>query len=179
MPAASVKRYYRFFLHQQARKVLDYGAGTLRNARFLAEEGFEVIAADLPEQIEKIRGGTVAARLAGLMEAAELEQSRLNVDLVISNFVFNIIPDGAEKQQYLSNVARNLRDEGYLLIEVRCRQNEVPCGSNCIYYLKCSRCIKTYSHQELDLLVIPYGFRRISHYYQHRALTVLYQLDGH
>lgn len=174
--AASVIRYYRFFQHQQALKVLDYGAGKLRNALFLAGEGFEVFAADLPEQIYKWKGETVAGSLAGLMEATELEQSKLHVDLVISNFVFNIIPDGVEKQRYLSNTVRNLREDGYLLVEVRCRQNQNPCGSDCTHYMKCKRCVKTYSHQELDLLVTPYGFRRISHYYRHRTLAVVYQL---
>ena len=179
MPAAaSVIRYYKFFLHKKVRKVLDYGAGKLRNSIFLAEEGFEVIAADLPEQIDRLKGKAVAGRLAGLLAATELEQSRLNVDLVISNFVFNIIADGSDKQRYLSNAVRNLRHYGYLLVEVRCRQNQSPCGSDCTYYMKCKSCVKTYCHQELDLLVVPYGFRRISHYYSHRTLTVLYQLAG-
>jgi SAM-dependent methyltransferase len=174
--ATSIMRYYRFFRQCNARNVLDYGAGKLRNSLFLSDEGFQVFAADLPEQIDRLKADPAAGRLAGLIAATELEQSHLNVDLVISNFVFNIIPDGPEKQRYLDNTVRNLRRDGYLLVEVRCRQNLVPCGVGCTHYLKCASCIKTYSHEELDRLVSPYGFRRVCHYYRHRALAAVYQL---
>ena len=178
--ATSIMRYYRFFQQRNARRVLDYGAGKLRNSLFLSGKGFNVFAADLPEQIGRMKEEPAASRLAGLFEATELEQTRLNVDLVISNFVFNIIPDGPEKQLYLRNTVRNLRRDGYLLVEVRCRQNLVPCGSGCTHYMKCNSCIKTYSHDELDRLVTPYGFKRICHYYRHRALAAVYQLvDDH
>ncbi|WP_243372461.1 methyltransferase domain-containing protein [Geotalea sp. SG265] len=174
--ATSILRYYKFFRQRNASTVLDYGAGKLRNALFLSGEGFDVFAADLPEQIERIKGEPAVGRLAGLIEATQLERTRLNVDLVISNYVFNIIPDGREKQHYLKNTVRNLHRGGYLLVEVRCRQNLVPCGSNCTHYMKCSSCVKTYSHEELDKLVIPYGFSHICHYYRHRTLAVVYQL---
>lgn len=174
--AASIMRYYKFFRQRDARNVLDYGAGKLRNSLFLSREGFNVFAADLTEQIDRIKGEPAAGRLAGLIEATELEWTRLNVDLVISNFVFNIIPDGLEKQRYLVNTVRNLRRDGYLLVEVRCRQNLVPCGSGCTHYMKCESCVKTYSHEELDKLVAPHGFTRICHYYRNRALAAVYQL---
>ena len=54
--AESVRRYSRFFKTQHAMDVLDYGTGTMRNAVYLAQEGFSVYAADLPEQVEKLRG---------------------------------------------------------------------------------------------------------------------------
>lgn len=174
--AASVERYYRFFRQQQARNVLDYGAGKLRNSLFLADAGFCVYAADLPEQVRRIRAGSAAARLAGLLETGELRRSRLNVDLVISNYVFNIIPDGVEKERYLKNTVRNLRPDGYLLVEVRCRRDKELCGSGCSHYMKCQSCVKTYSHEELDQLVTPHGFRRVCHYYRRHALAVVYQL---
>ena len=174
--AASVGRYCRFFQKQHAYNVLDYGAGKLRNALFLADAGFRVYAADLPEQLHNISGWESTARLAGLLETGALEQSRLNVDLVISNYVFNIIPDGVEKERYLSNTVRNLRPAGYLLVEVRCRREDEPCGSGCSHHLQCPGCVKTYSHEELDRLITPHGFRRISHYYRHHALAVIYQL---
>lgn len=174
--ATGVMRYYRFFRQRNARNVLDYGAGKLRNSLFLSQEGFNVFAADLPEQIGRIKEDPAAAGLAGLIETTDLKRTRLNVDLVISNFVFNIIPDGLEKQRYLKNTVRNLRREGYLLVEVRCRQNLIPCGSGCTHYMKCNSCVKTYSHEELDSLVTPYGFKRVCHYYRHRTLAVVYQL---
>ena len=143
---------------------------------FMAERGFRVIAADLPEQAAWIRGRAEVGKLAGVLESGELAAGRLQVDLVVSTYVLNIIPDGEEKERYLRNAAINLREEGYLLVEARCRQESTVCGSGCSHFHKCPSCIKTYSHDELDQLLRPYGFRRISHYYRRHAVVAVYQL---
>jgi SAM-dependent methyltransferase len=176
--AGSITRYSRFFRQSQAAKVLDYGAGTLRNSLYLAENGFTVYAADLPEQVEILRGRPAVRQLAGLLDVGELEQSRLEVDLVLSTYVFNIIMENDEQCRYLDNVVANLRPGGYLLMEVRCRRLETVCSSSCSHHFKCVNCAKTFTHEELDSLIIPYGFRRISHYYQHHAVAAIYQRQG-
>ena len=176
--AASVTRYSRFFRQSQADTVLDYGAGTLRNAVYLAQHGFTVYAADLPEQVEIQRGRPAARELAGILDVGELEQSRLGVDLVLSTYVFNIIMEDAEQRHYLENVVANLRPDGYLLMEVRCRQQETKCSTSCSHHFKCASCAKTFTHEELDCLITPYGFRRISHYYRHHAVAAIYQRTG-
>ena len=173
--AGSITRYSRFFRQSQAETVLDYGAGTLRNSLYLAQKGFTVYAADLPEQMEIQRGRPDARWLAGLLDVGELEQSRLDVDLVLSTYVFNIIMDDAEQRRYLDNVVANLRPGGYLLMEVRCRRQETICSPSCSHHFKCVSCAKTFSHEELDSLITPYGFRRICHYYQHHAVAAIYQ----
>ena len=173
--AISVSRYKRFFQQKKLLSVLDYGAGTLRNSKFLAEEGFRVYAADIPDQVERILAMSGRERLAGVLATDQLERSHLGVDLVLSSYVFNIIPDGTEKSRYLQNIVLNLRPEGYLLIEVRCRVQSAHCSSGCSQGRKCPLCVKTYSHQELDELLIPYGFKRVSHYYRRHAVAVLYQ----
>jgi hypothetical protein len=38
----NVRRYSRFFKSQHAMDVLDYGTGTMRNAVYMAQEGFSV-----------------------------------------------------------------------------------------------------------------------------------------
>jgi len=176
--AASITRYSGFFRQSQADTVLDYGSGTLRNALYLAEHGFTVYAADLPEQVAIQRGRPAARQLAGLMDVGELEQSRLRVDLVLSTYVFNIIMEDAEQHRYLDNVVANLRPGGYLLIEVRCRQQGTTCSPSCSHHFKCASCAKTFTHEELDSLINPYGFRRISHYYRHHAVAAIYQRSG-
>jgi tellurite methyltransferase len=173
--AVSVSRYKRFFQQKKLVSVLDYGAGTLRNSTYLAEAGFRVYAADIPAQVERIMEMSGRSRLAGVLACDQLESSRLEVDLVLSSYVFNIIPDGSEKSRYLKNIVLNLRPEGYLLIEVRCRIESDRCDSGCSHGHKCSSCVKTYSHQELDEMLTPYGFKRISHYYRKHAVAVLYQ----
>lgn len=173
--AVSVNRYIGFFQQKQVRSVLDYGAGTLRNACFLADAGFHVYAADIPAQVERIMAMASSRQLAGVLSTTELDESRLEVDLVVSSYVFNIIFDGTEKSRYIKNIAVNLRPEGYLLIEARCRGQAVKCTSSCSSKYKCAHCIKTYSHSELDDMLVPCGFKRISHYYRRHAVAVLYQ----
>jgi SAM-dependent methyltransferase len=173
--AVSVRRYSRFFRQQGATKVLDYGTGTMRNALYLAEEGFKVYAADLPEQVAALIPCPAVQRLAGLMDTKQLCMSRLNVDLVISTYVFNIIPEYEEQRCYVANAVQNLRPGGYLLMEVQCRREGSVCGDRCSHYFKCPSCAKTYTHTELDLLLQPFGLRRISHYYRRRAVAAIYQ----
>ncbi|HEY5974461.1 MAG TPA: methyltransferase domain-containing protein [Geobacteraceae bacterium] len=175
--AASISRYCPFFRYQQAATVLDYGTGTMRNALYLAENGFTVYAADLPEQVNALRGCPAVRRLAGLIEAPTLAQASLNVDLVLSTYVFNIIQDHAEQRRYLDNIVANLRPGGYLLLEVRCRRQGTECGATCSHHFKCPSCAKTYTHEELDALLVPRGFRRLSHYYRHQALAAVYQKE--
>jgi tellurite methyltransferase len=173
--AASVTRYSRFFSQSKADTVLDYGSGTLRNSLYLAQRGFTVYAADLPEQVESQRKNPIVQRLAGFLDVGELEKSQLGVDLVLSTYVFNIIMEDAGQQRYLANVVANLRPSGYLLIEVRCRHQEIKCSAECSHHFKCESCAKTYTHEELDSLITPHGFRRISHYYRSHAVAAIYQ----
>ena len=82
--AESVRRYSRFFKSQQAMDVLDYGTGSMRNAVYLAQEGFSVYAADLPEQVERLRNCPALMHVERLLATDELPRSNLNVDLVLS-----------------------------------------------------------------------------------------------
>jgi len=175
-PATSVVRYSGFFSGSQVDTVLEYGAGTLRNALYLIDQGFTVYAADLTEQVKVLRGHPAVHRLAGLLEVRELEVSRLGVDLVISTYVFNIILPMSERQHYLQNVVANLRPGGFLLMEVCCRRDQFECGSE--ENRQCSNCSKTYTHHELDRLMTPYGLKQVCHYYSNHAVAVIYQLEG-
>jgi len=176
--ANSVSLYSRFFSLSHADTVLDYGTGTLRNALYLAEQGFTVYAADLPEQVQTLRDHPGVQRLAGLLEVGELEQSRLGVNLVLSTYVFNIIRQKSERSRYLKILVANLRPGGYLLMEMCCRHDDAQCGAACDHCLNCEECAKNYTHHQLDLLLAPYGFKRICHYYSSHALTAIYRLAG-
>lgn len=173
--AESVRRYSRFFKTRHAMDVLDYGTGTMRNAVYLGKEGFSVYAADLPEQVEKLRGCPALKHVERLLATDELPQSNLNVDLVLSTYVFNIIMDNAERYAYLKNVVANLKPGGYLLMEVRCRKPHEQCTTACPDYFTSTECSKTLTHEELDVLLTPHGLRRISHYYRSHAVSAIYQ----
>ena len=100
------------------------------------------------------------------------------MDLVVSTYVFNIIPEYEEQRRYLANAVQNLRPGGYLLMEVRCPREGSVCGAGCSHYFKCPNCAKSYTHTELDLLLNPFGLRRISHYYRRTAVAAIYTKSG-
>lgn len=172
--AESIRRYCTFFQKRQVTNVLDYGTGTMRNTHFLAGQGFRVYAADLPEQVAKLRNCPALELVERLLESNELHDTRLNVDLVLSTYVFNIIMNHEERHSYLRNAVSNLKAGGYLLMEVRCRKPQPDCGEQCGDFFSCLECTKTLSHQELDQLLNPHGLRRISHYYRSHALSAIY-----
>jgi tellurite methyltransferase len=174
--ATSVLRYSRFFNLQEIESVLDYGAGTLRNALYLADQGLTVYAADLPEQVKALRSHPEVHRLAGLLKAGDLKQSRLGVDLVISTYVFNIIVRRSQRQRYLENVVANLRPGGYLLMELCCRRDGAEYDPSLEHYLHCDLNAKNYTHHDLDRILTPFGFARVSHYYSSHAVAAIYQL---
>ena len=174
--AESVTRYSRFFKTQHAMEVLDYGTGTMRNALYLAQEGFSVYAADVPEQVERLRGCPALRHIERLMNTDELPGSNLNVDLVLSTYVFNIIMKSDERMAYVKNAVANLKPGGYLLMEVRCRKPHELCDISCKDFFSNGECSKTLTHQELDDLLVPHGLRRISHYYRSHAMAAIYQM---
>lgn len=176
--ADSVIRYSGFFTSQGVQTVLDYGTGKLRNALYLAEQGMKVYAADIPEQVKVLRAHPDLQRLAGLFELGELKQSRLGVDLVLCTYVFNIIAPRSQRKRYLQNVVANLRPGGYLLMELNSRIQEIGCGSPLQHYHCCDDKARSYTHDDLDRLLAPHGFRRISHYYSTHALAAVYRLAG-
>lgn len=173
--AESVRRYNKFFKIHQATSVLDYGTGNMRNALFLAAQGYTVFAADLPEQIARLRDRSESSSVERLLETDELAESPLAVDLVLSTYVFNIILDSAQRNTYLANATANLKAGGYLLMEVRCRRPQEECDSSCTDYFACSECSKTLTHDELDSFLNPYDMKRISHYYRSHAVSAIYQ----
>ena len=176
--ADSVARYCQFFSWSHVDTVLDYGAGTMRNALYLAQKGFRVYAADIAEQVKVLRSHPGAHRLAGLLDVGELAQSRLSVDLVVSTYVFNIITQKVQRHRYLENVVANLRPGGYLLMEVCCRRDELACNSVFRHYFDCDDAARSYTHQELDRLFASYQLARICHRYSNHALAAIYRLAG-
>lgn len=173
--ATSVMRYARFFALAGVRRVLDYGAGFLRNSLYLAEQGFQVYAADLPEQVKALSLHPDAARLAGLLSVRELSRAGLGVDLVLSTYVFNIIPTRDKREEYLENVVRNLSPGGFLLIEVNSACGETPCMSVLHHYRECDGKGKSYCSDDLDRVLLPLDFQRVCHYYSSHALAAVYR----
>ena len=175
-PATSIIRYTRFFRLIRANRVLDYGTGSLRNELYLTDQGFTVYAADVAEQVKALKVHPRATALERLLDVSELVHSDLGVDLVLSTYVFNIIKTRAQRKQYLENVVSNLREGGYLLIEVNSRPDDASCGSPLHHYMSCDDKARSYTHDDLDRFLLPYKFERICHYYSTHALAAVYRL---
>ena len=175
-PATSLIRYAPFFRLAEVHRVLDYGAGLLRNSLYLAEQGFEVYAADVPDQVKVLSRHPEAGKLAGFLTIGELPQTRLGADLVVSTYVFNIIVTREGRKRYLDNVASNLKPGGYFLIEVNGRSDEESCMSTLHHYLGCHHEAKGYRHEDLDRWLSPHRLERVCHYYNNLALAAVYRL---
>lgn len=157
--ARGVQTYLKFFQQENVHYVLDYGAGKLRNTKFLAEHGFKVYATDLPRQVAKIKTMPAATQAWGVLEIEELKSIPLKVDLVVTTYVLNILGNPQDRQELLYNCQAKLKPNGYFLVEVLCKD--------------CLR--NSFSKQELDDMILPLGFQGINFSFGRNAVAVLYR----
>lgn len=157
--AKGVRNYLHFFQQQKVASVLDYGAGRLRNTIYLTKHGFKVYAADLAPQVARIRTLPGAALAWGILDIEELQASSFQVDLVVSTYVLNILPNPWERNQLLWNCQAKLKPWGYFLIEV----------------LMGDKLKNALSKPELDAMVVPFGFQRLDCCYGRNSIAVLYR----
>jgi len=143
--ATSVMRLVPFFKARGVTTVLDYGAGTLRNSKYLLKKGFRVWVVDTEEKLKKYARSS-GLPLDGLVEAGRVAGYSLNMDLALANFVLNTMAVPEEKKAVINNINRNLRKGGYYLAEVAKKGN----GFSEVGW----RC-------ELDELILPAGFQRL------------------
>lgn len=112
--AKSIAGLVPFWQIRKVKLVLDYGAGNMRNSLYLFRKGFRVIPV---ERSPHWRQYAQSQGLDYVFDPMGLPES-LIVDLVLLNFVLNIIPDDLEKRKILHLVWRIIKPEGYLLVEV-------------------------------------------------------------
>ncbi|MDA8235196.1 MAG: class I SAM-dependent methyltransferase [Clostridia bacterium] len=169
--AKSLLLYDELFRKQKISKVLDYGAGTLRNTAYLLEAGYEVVIVDLPQQLAKVMNRPEIGKAVGVYDINQVGNCSLGVDLVTCNFVFNIIDDPGEREELLNNVYNNLRYGGYFLLDV-VRKKECEDGfGGCVNKEFCH----AYTLEEMDQMILPVGFRRVNFLIRDNFLSVLYQ----
>jgi tellurite methyltransferase len=157
-----------FFVKNRIQTILDYGAGTLRNTCFLLKNGFKVYVAETNQQLPKFVNYQETPFVEGVFDVNDLTNQQLGVDLVISNFVLNIIDDPLEKNKLIENSFRNLKEGGYFLVEVKNKK----CSSNCSQVVTCNREL---SLEELDDLILPKGYVRLNSQINGISLAAIYQ----
>ncbi|ATW28218.1 class I SAM-dependent methyltransferase [Candidatus Formimonas warabiya] len=157
--AVSVKTLVPYWKKHQVNYVLDYGAGNLRNACFLQEQGFQVVVAETPEHLKKIRDKISRYHFPEVVSTM-VSCFHMDVDLVLANFVLNIIEKEKERQEFVSNVYHNLKPGGFFLAEVKEKGKGRP-G-------------KGFSEEELDTLVMAWAFQKTMVLRRRGLLGVLY-----
>lgn len=95
--------------------VLDYGAGKLRNSKFLVEKGFSVSVLDIPEQVAKWSDEDKQ-----LFEAVYSEKPNdILFQTIFNTFVLNVVPEETIRKDILANIHSLLHPNGTVIIEVR------------------------------------------------------------
>ncbi len=115
---------------------------------------------DKKERLDKVKRVYSEIDLEGIIDCEDLFLLDLKVDLVLSNFVLNIIEEIEEKRAYLDNSYFKLRERGYLLVEVRRRRDITP-----------KSCKKAFDKGELNNLVLARGFDLVDNYYSKYSLV--------
>lgn len=159
--AASVMRLTPLFKARGLRTALDYGAGTLRNSKYLLKKGFQVWVLDTEEKLKKYARNS-GLPLAGLLEAEEARRCCLGVDLALANFVLNVLGGSEERRVVAENIFRNLRPGGLYLAEVA-KKGKKPWEAVAAF------------GWELDELIIPVGFIKMKVLDLPTSLAILYQ----
>jgi SAM-dependent methyltransferase len=93
---ARAARLYRQRAGAEGGRALDLGAGDGRNALFLAEQGFDVLAVEAaPTGARRIAGRLAARGLPGRVEEADLRDYALPVaiDLLVACHVVHLLPE--------------------------------------------------------------------------------------
>ncbi|MGI6686537.1 MAG: methyltransferase domain-containing protein [Bacillota bacterium] len=157
--AISVQSLVPYWKRHQVNLVLDYGAGNLRNARFLQELGFKVIVVETPRHLKKIQDKMSRYQLPGIVSQA-IPYFCLEADLVLANFVLNIIEREEERKEIISNVYHNLKAGGFFLIDVKEKNQRYP--------------EKGFSEEELDAFLGEWGFNKIFVLRRRGLLGILY-----
>jgi SAM-dependent methyltransferase len=98
-------------------EVLDYGTGRMRNAQYLLENGFNNVSVlDRDIVLDKFGKGELD-RFKAFYSDKEIPQCRF--DLILCNYVLNVVPDIESRHNILKNILNLLKPSGVALIEVR------------------------------------------------------------
>ena len=93
--------------------VLDYGAGTGRNLRYMLNEGVAAEGIETEEQL--FRSGD---KLEGLPVSTRDTLGDKKYQLILCSFVLNVIPEDTEKLFVLQDISDHLAEGGKVFLEL-------------------------------------------------------------
>ncbi|WCK57069.1 methyltransferase domain-containing protein (plasmid) [Aneurinibacillus sp. Ricciae_BoGa-3] len=98
-------------------KILDYGAGKLRNSLYLVSKGHHVSILDTPLQIQRQHQQELESIKSIFTAESYLPQAYF--DSVLCSFVLNVIPEQRKRNEILEKIHNSLKPGGRLYLEVR------------------------------------------------------------
>lgn len=160
-PAKSVMVFLPYLKANGIYRVLDYGAGKLRNSLYLAQQGFYVVATDCKPPARSLKEDKRFIWVAKEVISARILKK---ADLVICNFVINIVETLSEREELMHEITDQLRPGGFLLLETR--ENRAVEQQTARHAM---------SKDELDRLAAGYGCFAVMLFRGRQSLAVLYK----
>ena len=164
---------------QPGQRVVEYGAGCLRNARYLQRLELAVTVIELPEVRDRFprqyrqflnRGG----RFVSLGLSAKPSDGGRGYDVAVVTYVIETICQPALRERLLKDCLRRLRRGGTLLLSVRgisdvvtARAKGVPCSDG--YVTPHRTFVRPFDRLGLSRLLSRAGFHRLT--FLHRPHT--------
>jgi hypothetical protein len=117
-----------FFNRHRVRRVLDFGAGSLRHTLPLLEAGFDVCAVEFesgfqrPAQAEALMAAREYANFRELIWPHDFLDTSLRYDAVLLCYVLQTMPLPAERTLLLKALVKTLKDNAYCLYMSRFNQ---------------------------------------------------------
>lgn len=103
--------------HVRGREALDFGCGAGRSTRFLAKLGFRVTGIDISSSmIDLARGADPGGRYLLVGDGDLSAFAPGSIDLVLSAFAFDNIPDVARRRDLLRGLRRLLAERGRIVL---------------------------------------------------------------
>lgn len=96
--------------------ILDYGAGKLRNAKYLVEKGHCVSVLDIPAQISKWSEEDKGRFTRVYPSGEKIEHT---YKTILLTFVLNVIPSLEDRKSVLKEIDSLLDNKGTFIVEVR------------------------------------------------------------
>lgn len=97
--------------------ILDYGAGKLRNTKYLIQHGHRVIIIDTPLQLQRSQQLITDLEIEVYADVANIKDDCFKY--ILCSYVLNVVVSVSDRKRIVSQMNRILTPEGKAVIEVR------------------------------------------------------------
>lgn len=162
MPAPSMKKVVPILRAKGCSYILDYGAGTFHNSRYLLEKGFRVISVDKPAVIQKYAGICSKSNHEIVSAVADnaFSQWKVRFDAVICTFVLNIL-DWSTNLLLAKLFSERTQQGGILLVEVKEKTKKTT--------------VNALTLSQVDRLFLNNGFYRLGYSKGRKSIATIYE----